>query len=161
MLFAVIAIIFFVAGCGDTNVAMVKDGILTIDKSRTVEQLLQARLNDLSWTSFQTDDKKTVVEVTGTWKDATFQKTLEQAKKSNEPMAQALLVMLKLLPMPGDRVLIQFVINADGETFEFQHGRICDSKGTLKEFSGYKADSQSAFSDGKFMNFFTEDLKNL
>ena len=162
----------FVAGCGDSNVDLVKNGTLGIDQTRTVEQVLGAKLNNMKWKSFTSDDNSTVVEVTGIWKDPAcrtqIEKWQEAAKKVNSSndlevmgagFAIGALAVAPVLPLDGeDMLLIQFVIHADGEHFEFRYGEIIGSNGKVKEGkNGERADSTKFYSDGKFLNLFVDE----
>jgi uncharacterized lipoprotein YehR (DUF1307 family) len=161
----------FVAGCGDTNVDLVKNGILEIDETRTVEQLLGAKLNNMKWKSFKGDDNRTIVEVTGIWKDPAFRTQIEElqeaAKKfgSNNnadilsaSVAIGALQLAPMLPLDGeDMLLIQFIIHADGEKFEFGYGEIIGSNGKVKEGkNGVRANSTQAYKDDRFLKLFVE-----
>lgn len=252
MLLAMFAVAAMLAGCGDSQVDSVKNGILEFDKSRTIEQAFSSKMDDLKWRKFTSDKNITVVEVVGTWTDDEMQKKIKDAQasiakekaafesrreklrprlnellrakndafdeywkvkseiieyegdlddgKKDEQLASRMsalqaqeqktkarydkikndyeafkkkfdqirpsegvvtkVITLKsilqytfALPMPGDKVLVQFIINADG-TFRFAYGELQDKDGNVKENKhGQKAATDSVFTPEKLMEY--------
>ena len=144
MLAVAVALIgLFVAGCGNPNIDTVKKGVLGVDKTRTVEQLLGAKLDNMKWNTFTSDDNRTVVEVIGVWKDSQYRSSFIKRWES-------------MFPWDGDTLRLQFIIHADGENFEFCYGEILGEDGKVKENKEMmdRADSTSNFKDGAFLNLF-------
>ena len=173
-LFAVMLI-----GCGDrkaeevrdSKVDMVKNGVLNrIDKTRTVEQMFSAKYKDLKWRRFISDNNQQVVEVTGVRafsekEKSEFEQSVKQLREvsSNGAMdnpfgfaaqvqAQSALALLPLVPHDGDRILLQFILNADGESFVVGYGELRDRNGDLKKITveGVEVTSttESAYENG-------------
>ena len=169
ILLAVMVLAGLLTGCGDSDIDGVKNGILDFDTSRTVEEVFSAKLDDIEWTKFTSDNNKTVVEVTGYWVNDKNFKALEEAEKKLAEVEasgnEALSLILRntiastmfALPMPGDQVLVQFVVNKD-DTFEFQYGELLDSDGNIKENKelGLKAATDSVYSVDKFLEMIYE-----
>ena len=149
LLAGVVIVVFVMVGCSDKNVDLVKSGVLEIDETRTVEQLLSAKFRKLKWRSFTSDDNRTVVEVTGVRtfsarEKEEYEESVRKLRSSknnpkNDPlggfgsiMATTQLAILPLIPQDGDRILIQFVISADKEAFDVQYCELRDSRGNLK-----------------------------
>ena len=149
LLAGVVIVVSVMVGCSDKNVDLVKSGVLEMDQTRTVEQLLYAKFKKLKWSSFTSDDNRTVVEVTGVraftargkeeYEDSVRKLRAAKDNPKNDPlggfgsiMATTQLAILPLIPQDGDRILIQFVINADKKSFDIQYGELRDSRGNLK-----------------------------
>ena len=171
---AVALIGLFVAGCGDPNIDTVKKGVLGVDKTRTVEQLLGAKLDDMKWNTFTSDDNRTVVEVIGVWKGSQYRDLIKKWENAAKKVANsrdngeifagsfaagALTTVAPLLPLDGDTLRLQFIIHADGENFEFCYGEILGEDGKVKENKQLmsRADSTSNYKDGAFLNLFVEE----
>ena len=103
------------AGCGDKDIKTVKNGVLGIDKSRTVEQALSANLEDLKWEKFVNKRNQGVVKASGIWKgdELSFQKEYSYNRWKRT------FTIVK----PGKKVDVYFVINRDG-SFAFATGEI-------------------------------------
>lgn len=146
----------FLVGCAD-DVDLVKDGVWDGDETRTVEQMLSSKLDDLQWKSFESKDNRRIVEVTGVWKDKTFR---EAAKGGGLDVAIAMMGgLFDVLPLDGDKLTLQFAIHADGEHFKFVYGEITDANGKVKEMgtTGIKAVTGQAFDPPeKFLNLFNQ-----
>lgn len=166
-------------GCGDSNVDAVKGGVLEdIDKSRTVEQMLSAKYKKLKWRSFTSDTNQQVVEVTGV---RTFsreekaeyeqmQRKLREAqgKESNScddiftrSLSEGILTFLPLMSQDGDRITIQFILSADGESFDVGYCELRDRNGELKKIGQGDAvltsTTESAYENGyKFIEAYVK-----
>lgn len=106
------AAVVLLAGCESKEVKTVKNGVLGIDKSRTVEQALAAKLDDLKWEKFVNDKNQTVVKASGVWKD-------ENTISFNNPKN---FYRTFTIVKPGKKVEVYFVMNHDG-TFAFLGGK--------------------------------------
>ena len=115
MLFTSIAVAAMLAGCSDSQVNSVKKGILEIDKSRSIEQAFSVNMENMEWEKFTSDDNITFVKFVGVWKKA-------------ETYSGRFNVF------PGDKVMIQFIINAD-DTFRFSYGEIQDANGITSQYT--------------------------
>jgi len=152
VIFAVTAVVLL-AGCEAKEVRLVKNGVMNRDKTRTVEQMLSAKLDNLRWKSFLSAGNRRVVEVSGTWKDKQYREMAQDFKEGS------IEVIFALLPFDGDKMTLQFVIHADGKRFDFAYGEIRDAKNKIKTIGrgSYKATTASAFEDrNKFLNLFNE-----
>ena len=131
-----------IIGFGYPEIRLVKNGVLGIDKTRTVEQMLSAKLNNLRWKSFSSSDNRRVVEVNGIW-----------AWKYEKYK------MVEWFPCDGDKVKLQFVIHVDGRNFNFAYGDIRDSNNKIKD-SGHAATGSrdGYFSLNGFLELFTERI---
>ena len=107
-MFAAAAVVLL-AGCEAKEVKAVKGGVLGIDKSRTVEQVLSAKLGDLKWKKIVNDKNQTIVKASGVWKD---KNTISYKPYGVETTIVA----------PGFFVEVCFCMNVDG-TFQFQSGK--------------------------------------
>ena len=155
VIFAVAAAILL-AGCEAKEVKLVKNGVLDRDKTRTVEQMLSAKLDNLRWKTFLSNGNRRVVEVSGTWKDKQYREMAQNVKKDS---FEYFLVseMIPLWPFDGDKVTLQFVIHADGKRFDFAYAEIRDANNKIKEHRGFiKATTASAYDRNKFLNLFNE-----
>lgn len=147
MLFVASLAIFFMCGCADSDIQGVKNGVLSLDNTRTVEAALNAVMKDVKWRKFVSDSNSTVVEVTGVWKDDIYAKvykhTLKKMKaidpnfdESDLSATLSGIMIFKLFPFPGDKVLLQFALSADGKSFQFAYGEMKDKYIELKDISG-------------------------
>lgn len=161
-MFAAAAVVLL-AGCGSKEVKTVKNGVLGIDKSRTVEQMLSAKLADLQWKSFSSTDNRRVVEVSGIWKDNKYREMAKDVKKGS--LQWALYSEIHLAPFDGDKVTLQFVMHVDGRQFNFAYAEIRDANNKIKEVEApdkkhikkATTGSEGFFSRDKFLTlFFTE-----
>jgi len=130
MIFTVAAAILL-AGCEAKEVKLVKNGVLAIDKSRTVEQALSAKLDDLNWEKFVNEQKKTIVKATGIW---TNKNTISYYRPTSVGGPAFEYVIVR----PGTNVEVCFVINLDG-TFAFHSGKF--SGGGKLGYDDYGAES--------------------
>ena len=87
-----------------------------------------------------------------------FKKKFDQIRPSESVVTKvitlkSILQYMFALPMPGDKVLVQFIINADG-TFRFAYGELQDKDGNVKENKhGQKAATDSVFTPEKLMEY--------
>lgn len=166
--------VLLLAGCADSKkISMVKNGILELDKSRTVKQAFQSKLSSMKWRVFHTQNNKTVVEVSGVWKSDKHREGLEKAKadlkdpnemKKLDPFEQSMLKasveraekLAFSIPYAGDQVLVQFIINAD-DTFIFVYGELQDKDGNIKRSkNGLEATTSSFYSHHDFLGMMYE-----
>jgi len=113
MLITAAAMVLMLAGCGDKDIKTVKNGVLGIDKSRTVEQALSANLEDLKWEKFVNKKNQTMVKVSGVW-------------KSDGLAFDGGFTIVK----PGKQVEAYFIINRDG-SFSFADGKVTSATNDL------------------------------
>jgi len=114
-MFAAAAVLL--AGCEAKEVKTVKNGVLGIDKSRTVEQALAAKLDDMKWKKIN-EKNRTIVKVTGKWKDK---------KNAVYYMVNGIKYFIV---RPGSNVEVCFAMNPDG-TFSFNSGKFSRAEGGL------------------------------
>ena len=145
---AVALVGLFVAGCGDPNIDTVKKGVLEVDETRTVEQLLSSKMDKMKWKTFTSDDNKTVVEVVGVWKDSWFR---DNATRLWGIFAKS---SVEFLPMPGDMVYLQFVMHANGTDFHFQYAEVRDSEGRKKHESADTSSEKLYYNASNFLQRF-------
>ena len=136
------------AGCGDKEIKeikTVKNGVLEIDKSRTVEQALSSNLDDLRWEKFVNKRNQSAVKASGIWKgdELSFQK--EYSNRYGRWLGKFIVVK------PGKKVDVYFVINLDG-SFAFATGEISSDATDL----GF-----TEVIDGAQAKITPEDLKTL
>ena len=112
----------------DTSIVTVKKGVFKLDETRTVDAAVNAVMRDVKWKKFTSKNNQNVVEVTGIWKDDIYARLLKVSEQANPILAAA----IKLMPMPEDKILLQFAINADGESFQFSYGEITGKDGKVK-----------------------------
>lgn len=166
-------------GCGDSNIDAVKGGVLEdIDNTRTVEQMLSAKYKKLKWRSFTSDANQQVVEVTGVRafsdkEKADFEemeKALRKAQANQgsscddiaaRALAEGITPLLALMPLDGDRIMIQFILSADGEHFDVGYCEVRDNSGELKKLKIGGAEltstTESAYENGyKFIKSFVK-----
>ena len=171
MLTAAAIFAVMLTGCGDSYVDAVKGGVLEdIDNTRTVEQMLSAKYKKLKWHSFTSDTNQRVVEVTGVRAFTDKEKAeYEQMRRKlldikengvkDNPFGelakiQAIqaLTVLPLMPQDGDRITIQFILSADGESFDVGYCELRDRNGELKKFGQgdtvLTSTTESAYKDG-------------
>lgn len=110
------AAIILLAGCEAKEVKTVRSGVLGIDKSRTVEQALAAKLDDMKWTKIN-ENNHIIVKVTGKWKD----------KNTVYYMVNGIKYFIV---KPGSNVEVCFAMNPDG-TFSFNSGKFSRAEGDL------------------------------
>ena len=75
MLFAAVFAAFIMCGCADSDIEGVKNGVLSLDNTRTVEDAVDAVMKNVKWRKFVSDSNSTIVEVTGVWTDDIYEKT--------------------------------------------------------------------------------------
>lgn len=145
MLFAAVFAAFIMCGCADSDIEGVKNGVLSLDNTRTVEDAVDAVMKNVKWRKFVSDSNSTIVEVTGVWTDDIYEKTYEHMLKKAKAIDPNFdesgftavlsgLPVFKLFPFPGDKVLLQFAIAADGESFQFSYGEITGKDGKVKNY---------------------------
>ena len=132
--------VVLLAGCGDKEIKTVKNGVLGIDKSRTVEQALSAKLKDLKWEKFVNDKNQTIVKASGVWTkptvsyNSTISYSVLYTKTNTVGTEYYKIVVVK----PGNKVEVCFVINPDG-TFTFNSGKVYSDSADL----GFKCHKKS------------------
>ena len=126
-------------GCGDSQIKLVKNGILELDKSRSIQTALDARCSSVKWEKYKNNNGQTLVHAEGVWKDTQFKTILE--KNPNLRQARSMLINAYASQggkyqdpylFPGDKVNIYFIINVDNKTFEVGRIEILDEKGQPK-----------------------------
>ena len=146
-----------IIGFGYPEIVTVKNGVLNTDKTRTVEQMLSAKLDNLQWKCFVSTENRRVVEVSGVWKDKQYREMAQNVTKGSLEWALSG-GLIPLFPFDGDKMTLQFVIHADGRRFGFAYAEIRDSNDKIKETeTGFKATTSSAYEDrDKFLNLFNQ-----
>ena len=131
--------LFTVTGCGDSQIKLVKNGTLELDKSRSIQTALDARCSSVKWEKYKNNNGQTLVHAEGVWKDTQIKTILE--KSPNLRQARSVLTNAFASQgakyqdpylLPGDKVNIYFVINVDNKTFEVGRVEILDEKGQPK-----------------------------
>ena len=130
MLAAAVAVgtVFMVTGCGDSTISMVKDGVLELDKTRTIGTVLTLKSSSVKWEKY-VKDGQTIVHASCVWKDPAF---VDIAKRYPFTAAG--------LPLPEESVDVYFVIDADGQSFELGYLEFHNKSGETKKQSKNNVD---------------------
>ena len=110
----------------DINIEIVKNYVLLMDQSRTIEAAFSAQLDNMRWRKFADEDNHIIVEVVGIWNNDSLNYERLQQSGLIFGMPNA------LFPQRGDEVMAQFTVNPGFPSVSFFKGEIRNKNGIIK-----------------------------